>query len=374
MTHRQEEALALVAQGLSRLQIAARMGMSERSLRKLIARARAAQNADPAVQEAMRFAGMEAVPHSGWIKRWNTDEGRGESLYFKTEADDVATLDAIVAAFDGLPAAMPVAPPVEAVARDLCTAILIFDAHLGQHSWGRETGEDYDLRIADRQLRDAVAKVVARAPASEKAVVLVGGDFLHIDDTRSETPANRHKLDADGRYSKVVDTAIEALVYCIEAAAARNNQVDVRVLRGNHDEHSHVAIRVGLAQRYRDDERVNVITDYSDFYCLEWGRCFVVAHHGDKGKPERLALMMADRWPETWGRTRYRYFWTGHVHHDRAKDVGGVQWESFRAVAARDAYAASHGFSGTRTLQAVTLDKHYGEVGRVKAHLGAVNE
>ena len=78
----------------------------------------------------------------------------------------------------------------------------------------------------------------------------------------------------------------------------------------------------------------------------------LAAHHGDKAKANRLVLNLADRWPEMWGRTRHRFLFTGHLHHHKSEDIGGVQWEQLRALTAKvDAYAISHAYSARAQLQ-----------------------
>ena len=53
---------------------------------------------------------------------------------------------------------------------------------------------------------------------------------------------------------------------------------------------------------------------------------------------------------------------TGHVHHDQAKDIGPLRWESLRAFAPPDAYAASMGYGARRALQSITFDAEDGMV------------
>jgi len=70
-----------------------------------------------------------------------------------------------------------------------------------------------------------------------------------------------------------------------------------------------------------------------------------------------------------WGRTRHRFYFTGHMHHAKMQDIGGVQVEQMRAAAPRDAYAASHAYASRSELQAITYHKDSGEVSRVKVAL-----
>jgi hypothetical protein len=92
----------------------------------------------------------------------------------------------------------------------------------------------------------------------------------------------------------------------------------------------------------------------------------VAAHHGDKAKADRMVFFMADEYAPMWGRTRHRFLFTGHLHHHKSADIGGVQWEQLRAVTERDAYAVGHAYTARAQLQAITYHKTRGEVMRVK--------
>ncbi len=74
-----------------------------------------------------------------------------------------------------------------------------------------------------------------------------------------------------------------------------------------------------------------------------------------------MALYLSDVCP-VWSEARHRHYLTGHVHHDAAKDFGPLRWESLRAFAPPDAYAASMGYAGRRALQSLTFHKHDGLV------------
>jgi hypothetical protein len=73
--------------------------------------------------------------------------------------------------------------------------------------------------------------------------------------------------------------------------------------------------------------------------------------------------MATDR-REDWGKTRYRYWWTGHVHHDQVKDIQGVKCESFRVLPPADAWADGAGYRSMRDIKAIVFHKEYGEVAR----------
>ena len=359
LTDRQAQVMKLVHQGESMNGIARQLGLNIKSVYQL--RERAEKKLDPAIQAGMDAVGTGLVPHSMWTKIPPKDGEPGFSVYHKIEPSPEDVAERIRAALEGLEPAVPVIPP-ETVASDLCNVFPLFDVHFGLHAWGAETrGQDYDLKHAASDLKMAFESVLQITPLAEEAVLLIGGDFFHADDSRNETPANRHKLDVDGRYNKVVDEAIEVMGYVIDRLAARHKKVTICVIRGNHDEHSHVTLRVGLGQRYRLDARINVETSLDGLFMRQWGRSAIFAHHGDKAPPERQALYLADVCP-FWSETRHRHYYTGHVHKDQSRDLGPVKWESLRAFCPPDSYAASMGYASRRALKADTYHRVKGRV------------
>lgn len=316
---------------------------------------------DPAVADSMDAVGTGLIPALVWAKTKNPDGTSYSTLLKPAQDDPQDLLDRIRAAFDGMEPAPPIAAP-ETVMADLCSVYPLMDVHLGMHAWGRETGsDDYDLKLALGDMRHAFAKVLAITPPSDTGVLIIGGDFFHADNNNAETPSSRHKLDVDGRFDKVVDGGMTILVETIDRLLTRHSSVIVRALRGNHDENAFRILRVGLAAWYRNEPRVTIDAGPRDLFMYQWGRCAVFAHHGDKAKPQQAALYVSDICP-FWSETRHRHFLTGHVHHDQAKDVGPLRWESLRAFCPPDAYAASMGYGARRALQSLTFHKQDGLV------------
>lgn len=315
-------------------------------------------------REAMSLTKLSGVEIAGGYRHvYDNDGKKVETVRWnapKVEIED-DTLERIRAAFEGMEPAEPVAAP-EAVHDDLCTVWPVMDLHYGMRAWGAETGDlDYDTDLACQDLRQAFAKVMALTPPSKEGVLILGGDTLHADDDRAETPAHKHKLDVDGRQFRVIDTAIAILGETIERLLSKHDKLTVRVLRGNHDVHSHMVLTFALSERYRNEPRIEVDKDPRDLFMKQWGRSAIFAHHGDRGKPERMALYISDICP-FWSETRHRHYLVGHVHHDNAKDIGPLRYESLRAFCPPDAYAAGMGYGPRRALQALIFHKQDGIV------------
>lgn len=351
-----KEILALYEQGMTRPQIAHRTGKTERQVRRAIERARI----DPAVSDAMTAVGTGMVPSTVWIK------SKTHSIQLKPAvADETDLLARMVDAFEGITAYEPVAS--EHDYSDLLTVYPMYDLHAGLLAWGRETrGPDFDLDLFCSDLIAASDRLSQRAPKSGHALVIFGGDTFHMNDGTNETPGHKHKLDVDGRFEKVVDVAIEAISHTIEMLAQRHAKVSVVVIRGNHCETSHLFLKVALKQRYRNCDRIQfpVIhgADKSEIFWIQHGEVLIAAHHGDKAKPEKLAMLIADQCA-FWSATKHRVILTGHLHHMRVMDMPGVTHYTMRAFAPADAYGANYG--GVRGLQAMTFDPKYGLISQV---------
>jgi len=363
MTPSQAEAWKLREEGLSQREIANRMGRSRGSIRGLLERAEAYQGADPGVQDALQQTGLSlATAKHGW-RRVQDESGNWNSVFWKQEgpaAEDLARH--LADAFSDVKPARPLKAP-KATLGDFCTLYPLVDLHLGMYAWGEETsGQDYDVDIACEDMRHAFAKLDLMTPNSTEAILVLGGDTFHIDDGNNQTPQSKHALDVDSRYLRVLDAGVQIIAETIDRLLKKHQRVIVRVLRGNHDMHSHLVLTMALEQRYRSEARVTVEKAALDLFMYQHGNCLIAAHHGDRAPPQRLALYLSDVCP-FWSATRHRYVFVGHLHHDHSKDIGGaIRWEQLRAFAPADAYAAGMGYSARRAMQALTFHKRDGLV------------
>lgn len=312
---------------------------------------------------------VQPAPAGHTIKGVSTlyDAGGNVAMQWVKTRNDGPDLDEIAERVreivEGLTPATVVPPPAYSDA-DLLTVYAIADAHIGMYSWAKETGEDYDTNLATARLRDWVGRLVASSPPSKEAVILDVGDLTHADSQDNQTPKSKHILDVDSRHFRTLDVTIAAMADAVDLALAKHEHVYLVIIAGNHNPHSYMAILFALAERYRDNPRVTVRKDPREFWSHRFGDCLLAAHHGDKAKPERLVMFLADEYAADWGSTTHRYLWTGHLHHHRSADIGGVKWEQLRAMTARDAYAYTHAYSARAQLQAITLHRLAGEVQR----------
>jgi len=268
----------------------------------------------------------------------------GGVQWVKTERDKESLADlmreTVEALKEDLPRYKPVKPPKQGTS-SLLTAYPVGDHHFGMLSWHEETGADYNISIGEQLLTGAMDHLVSISPASERALIVTLGDFLHYDSMESVTPTSKHQLDSDSRYQRMIRAAIKTARFMIKRALEKHQHVNVIVEVGNHDISGTPWLAELLNAVYEDEPRVTIDTSPRNIHYFHFGRCMIATTHGDKlKKPADIPLIMATDRQDMWAASDHRYIWTGHVHHDQAKDFHGCKWESFRILPPVDAYAA----------------------------------
>ena len=272
---------------------------------------------------------------------------------------------------------MPRVPAIKPPARTTEGLMCVYpmgDPHIGMYSWADETGEDFDLNIAQRNLTNAVAHLVGCCPPSERALIVNVGDFFHADNMENRTMRSGNVLDVDTRWAKVLRVGVNAMRACIEYALRKHQSVHVINEIGNHDDHSSQMLTLALSMFYEDNPRVTFDESPGRFHYYRFGKNLIGVTHGDNTKLEALGQIMATDRHTDWGATEFRYWYTGHIHHRRMLEMPGCVAESFRTLAARDAWHSGKGYRSGRDMCAIVLDADAGEVQRYTIGLSSLEK
>ena len=295
-------------------------------------------------------------------------DGKLSSQWVKSSADDEARQAMIRAAFDAMALELPRLEPVALKATtvaNLATLYTLTDSHVCMLAWAREAGADWDLKMAEATLTGCFQQMVTASPAAQVGFVSQLGDFLHSDGLVPVTPTGGHILDQDGRYTKLVESAVRILRRVICMALERHERVIVLMAEGNHDMASSVWLRVMFKALFENEPRVEVLDSPLPYYVYQHGKTMLAFHHGHIRKPDQLPILFAAQFPEVWGSTTKRYAHCGHRHHVEEREHSGITVIQHPTLAARDAYAARGGWIAERQVSAITYHSEYGQVGRV---------
>lgn len=300
----------------------------------------------------IRADGSEVVR---WVK---TDQDK-EKVYELMKAAQIAFCD-------DLPRCelTPIAKAMN-TDRDMLALYPVFDLHIGAMAHKHECGENYSTNIAEETLDNFFKYAVDVAPRAEKAVILIGGDFLHSDGLDAVTPASGHVLDQDSRYAKLVYVAIRSVRKAIGLMLTKHQDIEVQIIEGNHDQAGMIWLRAALAAFYEDEPRVYVDVSPSILHRTKWGKTLLGYTHGHtmKKADTRLAAMAAD-FRKEFGTSDYVYTHSGHWHHQTITEhTLGID-EVHGQLGAKDAYAARGGWRSYRQAAVITYSREFGEIGR----------
>jgi hypothetical protein len=290
-------------------------------------------------------------------------ELRGQWVKTNREEEDklAAMMDAMqafMAPFGG--AADPVPPPAHND-EDLLVVYPFGDPHVGMYAWAEETGDDFDLKIAERDMVAAVDALVSVAPAAKTAILVTVGDTFHADG-RGNTTTGGTPVDVDTRWSKVFGVVLRTFRRSIDLARAKHEQVLVYIVGGNHDETMALVLAHCLAQYYEHDERVKVCVSPGAFHWYRFGKCLFGFAHGDKAKANDMPLIMACDCKEDWGLTEYRQIYSGHLHHEIVKEHPGVTVRTLRTLAPKDKWHASKGYRSGQDMRCDVWHREHGQI------------
>jgi hypothetical protein len=367
-TERQAEILKAVIEYGSNNQASFKLGIAR-------------QTVDGAVNRVKRIAEIKGwspehnmtrpVPDSFIVRGVSTyynKDGKASGQWVKSKLDDDKFQELLQSAVEGfkddLPRVSLINPPPLGN-ENLLNCYVITDYHLGMLSWSEETGEDWDIQIAEDLIYKWFAQAIHQSPDANTAIFAQLSDFLHFDGMDAVTPASKHLLDVDTRFAKLVRVAIRIIRQIINMLLQKHQHVHILMLDANHDPVSQIWLREWLAVTYENEPRITIDTSPNPYNAYEFGNTALFFHHGHKKRIADVSSVFAAQFREMYGRTKYAYAHTGHLHHLDIKENNLMIVEQHRTLAAPDAYSARGGYLAGRDAKVITYDKRYGEVARL---------
>lgn len=355
-----------LANGMTNKAIAEKYGMNIRNVE--LRRSKLAKSGELHGNPGIK----KLVPDGYMVKGTSTmidAEGNEKIRWVKTSVDnerlEVLMEQAREAFCSELPKADSVNHSGNEVNSELMTLYPIFDIHIGMMAHRHESGENYDTNTAEKLMGSYFDHAISVSPASEKAVILVGGDFLHSDGLEAVTPASGHCLDQDSRYAKLVYVAIRSIRGAVEKMLKKHKEVEIQIIEGNHDQSGMIWLRAAMAAFYENENRVFVDTSPAIMHKTRFGSTLLGYTHGHTMKKAegRLAAMATD-YRKDFGECEFVYCHSGHFHHATVTECTLGIDEVHPALASKDAYAARGGWRSYRQAAAIVYHKNFGEVGR----------
>lgn len=292
----------------------------------------------------------------------------GKPIWYKFDEDKARQAELMAETIEAMKDELPRATP--SVKRghsnaSLLNCYIVTDYHLGMMAWKEEAGEEWGLQLAETLLVRWFSEAIRMSPDARTGVLANLGDFLHFDGLEALTNKSKNPLDADARYQYIVRVAIRLLRKTVDMLLDKHDHVHLVMCDANHDEGGEVWLREMFAAHYDNDPRVTVDTSASTYYCFEHGQTSLFFHHGHRKKPASIDDVFVAKFREVFGRTKHSFAHMGHLHHTQALETNLMIVEQHRTLAAKDAYAAQHGYLAGRDAKVITYHKDHGEVSRL---------
>lgn len=347
------------------------LGVAESNIRQRIKRA--ARRGHAPEHDMTRM-----VPDGYHVKGTSTlynKDGQIAQQWVKSQIDHERQAELAEEMIRAMASDLPKAPKVKKpkdCSGDLMAVYPLGDPHIGVLTWAEETGQDWDMSIAREKMPAAFDRLVKSAPKCKKAVIVNLGDYFHADNMEGTTSRSGHHLDMDGRYAKMIDIGVKILRTMIRSALEHHEEVHVINAVGNHDDTGALFLNVCMRNTYENEPRVTIDPSPAPFHYVRHGKVLFGVHHGHTAKSNMLMGVMATDRAKDWGETEFRYWYTGHIHHDSMKEYAGCKVESFRTMAAKDAYATWGGYRALQDTKCLVLHKDYGEVERHTVNIAMI--
>lgn len=237
--------------------------------------------------------------------------------------------------------------------------IAIPDLHIGKYAWAEQTGEAYNIRIAERVFREAVSSLLSRAAAMgpiDQILFPVGNDLLHVDNDKNTT-ARGTPQDTDGQWQRMYLRARMLMVEAVESMRAIA-PVHVIGVPGNHGKTKEFCLVDALECWFHKARDVTFDNAPTPRKYYGWGTVLIGLAHGDEEKHDELPKIMARECKDAYANATHIEWHLGHFHIKRAKPGpiydthGDALIRIIKSLSGADAWHAGKGYGSPKGAEA----------------------
>jgi len=247
------------------------------------------------------------------------------------------------------------------------------DAHFGRLTWGKESGEDFDLKIAENMINkvlDELLLYTKEFPVS-KILFPIGNDYYNADNKMGTTTAGTPQQN-DSRWQKTFKLGRQLAVNMLEKCS-QIAPTDCLIIKGNHDEQTSFYLGDSLESWFHNNPNVKIDNSPKGRKYYSFGNVLLGFTHGYWENLSKLSGLMPLEVPELWGKSTYREFHTADKHHRKdfnmvVDEFQGVTVRILPSLTSADAWTFDKGFVGNvRAAQSFLYDPEIGLKGQFTA-------
>lgn len=306
-----------------------------------------------------------------WDMGYKTEEGADAlplfqvKVWLEKKVEVVAVKAEIEALIEWGASQMPHFPSIirDCKAKPHLLEIAVPDLHMGKLAWAPETGESYDVNIAEALFWEALEDLIykARGYDIDKILFPIGNDLLHTDNAQGQTTAGT-QVESDGRYHRTFGRTRAMICSAIERLR-EIAPVVAPVISGNHDRLGayHIGDSVNMYFRHADD--VVIYNDPTLRKAVEYGNNLIAFTHGSEEPLKDLSKVIAGDCRKAWGRTKFHECHLGHLHKDAEQSDHGFRLRWLPSLCGADSWHKARGYKSLRQAFALCYDREKGYTG-----------
>ena len=213
------------------------------------------------------------------------------------------------------------------------------DPHNGLLTWQAETGENYDLKIAQERFLKCAWDIVSRCKHKKikRIILCMLGDVLHTANDNQTTEKGTFQS-VDGRYVKITDTT-EATIVNVIAILKSIAPVEVVWVSGNHSRISEYLVMRSVEKSFSD---VKFDIAPNPIKSIKIGNALIGLAHGDM--PKKNITNNVDREARMIGGVKYIEQHCGHLHSEITTWVNGIIVRYLPCLCSSSAWVHQQGY------------------------------
>lgn len=192
----------------------------------------------------------------------------------------------------------------------------------------------------------------------DQIVYVIGNDFFNSDHGEKTTKGTQ-QFDKQ-TWWEMWKFGKDLLIESIEMLKQKKVPIHVVNVPGNHDEHTMFHMGDVIESYYRNDDQIIVDNSHRLIKSFLYGETLLGFEHGEL-KPAEYPYILASEFPELWGKSKYREFLVGHLHHEIVKQHNGnFKLRFLPSLASNSEWESKMGFKTSKEAQALIYSKNRG--------------
>ena|GEM_PF-6276229 len=234
----------------------------------------------------------------------------------------------------------------------------IADLHLNKFS------DDYDMEMAKTRFNNAIDTFLSETSA-EECIFIIGEDYFNID-TINKTTTKGTPQDTEVDVYKMFDFGLKLMIEALHTLSVFFDKVNVILIQGNHDKLlSYMLVK---ALEHYNFEKGNIVfnSEIKSRKYIEYGNSLIGLGHLDTENKKQKQFLMQNEVKEMYGKSKYNYFISGHLHNYSVEEVGGIQYIRLPSLSGSDNWHNEMGYiTQTKGAIAIEFNKDKGMVKKI---------